>query len=167
MSADRHRSVGGHTPGIPPEPVDSAGHQVRDETPQFPGGLPGVGELAQRANRTLWGDAWLRLRKNRLAVIGLVWIIFMISLTATADLWVPRVFGDPTASAYNSLEPPSSAHPFGTDRLGRDVFSRVVYGARISLAVGLLAVSISLVLGLLFGALSGYYGGILDAFVMR
>jgi peptide/nickel transport system permease protein/oligopeptide transport system permease protein len=146
--------------------MDSAGHQVRDETPQMPG-LPGAGELAQRATRTLWGDAWFRLRRNKLALAGLVWIVLIVLVTLTADLWVPRYFADPTSTQFQSLQPPSAEHPFGTDRLGRDVFSRVVYGSRISLAVGILAVSISLVLGLILGALSGYYGGVLDAFVMR
>ena len=149
------------------EPVDAAGHLLKDERPGAVA-IPGAGDIPpQRRNRTLAGDAWLRLRKNKLAIAGLIWITFITIMTLSADLWVPQNFAEPTSTEFKSLESPSAAHPFGTDRIGRDVFSRVVYGARPSLSVGILAVSISLVLGLILGALSGYYGGILDAFIMR
>ncbi|MRS11637.1 MAG: ABC transporter permease [Actinobacteria bacterium] len=129
---------------------------------------PGAAELADRPSRTLWGDAWTRLKKNKLAIIGLAWVIVVVILTLSADLWVPRYFADPTSTEFGSLiKPTFPDHPFGTDRIGRDVFSRVVYGARVSLAVGILAVGISLVLGLILGALSGYYGGFIDTMVMR
>ncbi len=121
-------------------------------------------------SRTLWGDAWRRLRKNKFAIAGLVWIVFIVAMTLSADLWVPATFGDPLAintAPGASLAPPSLEHPFGTDKLGRDVFSRVVYGARVSLTVGVLAVSISLAIGLLLGSLSGYYGKFIDTIVMR
>lgn len=147
-------------------PVDVDGHPLKDEAQRMPG-LPGAGEIAGRPSRTLWRDALIRLRKNKLAIAGLIWITFIVAVTLSADLWVPKYFADPTSTEFAGLESPSAAHPFGTDRIGRDVFSRVVYGARVSLAVGVLAVSISVAIGLLFGALSGYYGGILDAFVMR
>ncbi|MRR12067.1 ABC transporter permease [bacterium] len=129
------------------------------------GGHPGT--QPQVRTRTLWGDAWVRLRKNKLAILGLTWVVFVTLATASADLWVKPIFGDPISLEFGSLEPPSAQHPFGTDKIGRDVFSRVVYGARVSLAVGVLAVSISLVLGLIMGSLSGYYGGIIDSLVMR
>ncbi|MDZ4178232.1 MAG: ABC transporter permease [Coriobacteriia bacterium] len=125
---------------------------------------------AAPATRTLWGDAWRRLRRNKLAIAGLVWITFVVLMTATADLWVPPLFGDPLAvdtTLGANLQPPSAEHPFGTDKLGRDVFARVVYGARVSLTVGVIAVSISLFIGLILGALSGYYGGLVDTLVMR
>jgi len=131
---------------------------------------PTVEAALSSASRTLWGDAWRRLRKNRFAIIGLVWIVFIVAMTLSADLWVPATFGDPLAvdtSPGASLAPPSIEHPFGTDKLGRDVFSRVVYGARVSLTVGVLAVSISLAIGLLLGSLSGYYGRLIDTIVMR
>jgi peptide/nickel transport system permease protein/oligopeptide transport system permease protein len=147
-------------------PLDAGGHPTKDEHVVGPI-LPGAGEVAARPARTLWGDALTRLRRNRLAVIGLVWVTIVIAVALSADLWVPQFFAEPTSTEFGSLESPSAQHPFGTDRIGRDVFSRVIYGARPSLSVGVLAVSISLVLGLILGALSGYYGGVLDAFVMR
>ena len=124
------------------------------------------------ASRTLWSDAWKRLKRNKLAMAGLVWIIFMVLVALTADLWVPQTLGSPTAidsatMTANSRLPPSMEHPFDTDTLGRDVLCRVVYGARISLAVGLLATAISTVIGLVMGALAAYYGGIWDTIIMR
>lgn len=161
------------TPGYPVDgPLDAGGHEVMTEAttlPTLPGDIHAY-DSAGTTSRTLWGDAWRRLRRNKLAMAGLVWILLVITMTLTADLWVPPFFADPievNTGAGASLQPPSLEHPFGTDKLGRDVFSRVVYGARISLAVGVLAVSISLVIGLLLGAVSGYQGGFVDTLVMR
>ncbi|MCC6102515.1 MAG: ABC transporter permease [Atopobiaceae bacterium] len=122
--------------------------------------------------RTLWGDAWRRLRSNKLAVIASVWLLIIVVIALTADLWVPQHFGSPTETdsstmTSNSRLPPSWEHPFGTDTLGRDVFCRVIYGSRISLSVGLLATAISTVIGLIMGALAAYYGGIWDTIIMR
>ncbi len=128
--------------------------------------------LSAGPSRTLLGDAWRRLRKNRLAIVAIVWIIIMVIAAVTADFWVPQRFGDPITINTQTLTadrllPPQLAHPFGTDDLGRDVFARVVYGARFSLAVGLIATAISIVIGLILGALGGYYGGLTDTLVMR
>lgn len=129
-------------------------------------------EAASHASRTLWGDAWYRLRRNKLAIAASIWILLIIVVALTADLWVPATFGSPvefdsTQSAAMSKLPPSSEHPFGTDLLGRDVLSRVIYGARVSLQVGLLAVSISIMIGLLLGGLAAFYGRFTDALIMR
>jgi peptide/nickel transport system permease protein len=122
--------------------------------------------------RTLRADAWRRLRKNRLAVAGLVWIIIVILIAATADLWVPQTLGDPTfidtsKVAQLKLNPPSRAHPMGTDTLGRDIAARVIYGARVSLMVGVVAVAIMVLVGLIAGAIAAYYGGWWDSVIMR
>lgn len=127
---------------------------------------------AQTSSRTMWGDAWKRLKRNKLAVIGIIWIGIVIVVALTADLWVPGTLGNPTETdsatmAQNSRLAPSPDHPFGTDTLGRDVLCRVIYGSRISLAVGVLATAISTVLGLIMGALAAYYGGIWDTIIMR
>lgn len=118
-------------------------------------------------SRTLWGDAWARLRKNRLAIVAAIWIALIVVVALTADLWVPQALGSPTAQLFEARLPMSVEHPFGTDQVGRDVLSRVIYGARISLAVGVLATAISTVIGLVMGALAAYYGGIWDTLIMR
>ena len=123
-------------------------------------------------SRTLWGDAWRRLRKNRLSLIALVWLILVIVSAITADLWVPRLLGDPRAIdsstvMVNQLKNPTLSHPLGTDDLGRDILGRLIYGARASMTVGVAAVAISVIIGLLLGALSGFYGGTVDALIMR
>ena len=129
-------------------------------------------EESDRPTRTLWGDAWKRLRRNKLAVIGAVWILFMILVALTADLWAPQWLGSPTdidstQSAALSKLPPSLEHPFGTDATGRDQLVRVIYGARVSLTVGVIATVISTAIGLVMGAFAAFYGGIWDVIIMR
>lgn len=129
-------------------------------------------EESDRPTRTLWGDAWKRLRRNKLAVIGAVWILFMILVALTADLWAPQWLGSPTdidstQSAALSKLPPSLEHPFGTDATGRDQLVRIIYGARVSLTVGVIATVISTAIGLVMGALAAFYGGIWDVIIMR
>lgn len=129
-------------------------------------------EESDRPTRTLWGDAWKRLRRNKLAVIGAVWILFMILVALTADLWAPQWLGSPTdidstQSAALSKLPPSLEHPFGTDATGRAQLVRVIYGARVSLTVGVIATVISTAIGLVMGALAAFYGGIWDVIIMR
>ncbi len=149
-----------------------------EETVEVPGapaggaGQAGVDDGGQLAARSLRSDAWRRLKKNRLAMAGLIWIIIIMLIAVTADLWVPRFFGDPTAIdtttlAQESLQPPSAAHPFGTDKLGRDILSRTVYGAQVSIMVGVVAVGISVIVGLILGAIAAYWGGWWDSIVMR
>ena len=127
--------------------------------------------VAQGKARTLWSDAFQRLKKNKLAIAATIWIIFVAIVAVTADLWVPQTLGDPTETpsdmAANSRLAPSWEHPFGTDTLGRDVLSRVIYGARISLTVGLISTGISTIIGLVLGGIAGYYGGIVDSIIMR
>ncbi|NTW28575.1 MAG: ABC transporter permease [Coriobacteriia bacterium] len=139
--------------------------------PVAPEGPIADAQYSEKA-RTLWGDAWFRLRRNKLAVAALAWLLIIVIGAVTADLWVPQHYGYPNAintqtAMANRLLPPSMTHPMGTDDLGRDVFSRVVYGSRVSLTVGLAAVLVSVFIGLLMGALSGFYGGLVDATVMR
>ncbi|MGI5939354.1 MAG: ABC transporter permease [Thermoleophilia bacterium] len=127
---------------------------------------------AEGKGRTLRADAWCRLRKNRLALGALAWIAMVIIVTVSADLWVPHYLGDPididtTTAAERSLQSPSAAHPFGTDQMGRDIASRVIYGARVSLMVGVVAVAIMVAVGLVAGAIAAYYGGWWDAVIMR
>lgn len=133
----------------------------------------GAGGLEEQAvGRTLRADAWRRLRRNKLALVALAWISIVILIAVSADLWVPRWLGDPTyintaTVAEQTLLPPSGAHPFGTDKLGRDIASRVIYGARVSLLIGVVAVAIMVVIGLVAGAVAAYYGGWWDSIIMR
>ena len=123
-------------------------------------------ETGKKYSRTsLYKDALKRLRKNKLAMLGLSIVILIILIAIFAPLISPynpilRIKEDSSLS-------PSMNHLFGTDLLGRDIFSRVIYGSRISIEVGVIAVGISVIIGLFFGALSGYFGGISDAVIMR
>lgn len=106
-----------------------------------------------------------RILKNRVALIGLVFIFLIFLIAIFAPLIVPY---DPyKINVYKVLEPPSKEHIFGTDELGRDVFSRIVYGARVSLQVGFIAMGIAILTGTLLGSIAGYYGGFVDTLIMR
>jgi ABC-type dipeptide/oligopeptide/nickel transport system permease subunit len=109
--------------------------------------------------------AWRALRSARLAVPGLVIVVFFVLVALLAPLIATH---DPYASDLaDVLTDPSAAHWFGTDELGRDVFSRVVYGARLSMLEGVVAVAIALVIGVPLGLVGGYAGGLADAVLMR
>ena len=106
-----------------------------------------------------------RLARDRWALVGAM-LLALVSIAALTAAWLAPA--DPVAGVLSdSLQPPSSAHWLGTDAQGRDVFARVLYGARVSLAVGLISQVIALSLGLLLGLAAGYYGRWVDALVMR
>lgn len=108
---------------------------------------------------------WKYFKRNRLAVAGLVMIGLIFFVAGTAPLLAPYDPGKTDVSL--KLKPPSFQHPLGTDQLGRDVFSRMLYGSRISLSVGFVAVAISIFIGILVGAVAGYYGRWVDSLLMR
>lgn len=114
---------------------------------------------------SLWSDAWHRLRKNRMAVISLLIFIILALLSIFAPLISPYDY-DAQNRVYGA-QSPSAEHWFGTDTLGRDVLTRVLYGGRVSIGVGFLATTVSLVIGVLYGATAGYKGGKIDAVMMR
>ncbi len=106
-----------------------------------------------------------RFKKNRLAMLGAFVVVFLYLVAVFAPFIATH---DPNATnTIMRLKPPSRDNYFGTDRLGRDIFSRVVYGSRISLSVGLVAVGIAVTIGTLIGSVSGYYGGTVDNVLMR
>lgn len=117
-----------------------------------------------RVSRGLWADALRRLVRNRPALLGLALVVVFVVVALAAPVVAP--YG-PYERAGGQLDAPSLAHPFGTDLLGRDVFSRVLYGAQISLQVGVVAVLLALLSGGLIGALAGGFGGWVDAALMR
>lgn len=114
---------------------------------------------------SLYKDAWKRLSRNKLAMVGLAIVIIMAVIAIFAPIISPYNPNDRIKEV--SQKGPSLQHWFGTDILGRDIFSRVLFGTRISMLVGVVAVAISLAIGLFFGALSGFFGGLSDAFIMR
>ncbi len=114
---------------------------------------------------SLWKDAWIRLRANRLATISLYFFIFISLLTLLGPEIATSSYEDQNLN--RTFAPPGAESLFGTDNLGRDLFARVLHGGRISLAVGFLATSVSLIIGVAYGMTSGYLGGKMDALMMR
>jgi len=123
----------------------------------------GVVEAATEPSRR--ADAWRRFRRNRLAVAGLVVIVLLVICALFAPLIAPY---DPERIASETVrDGPSADHLFGTDQVGRDIFSRILFGARVSLRVGIMATAIATVIGLVVGSLAGYFGGWVDNLTMR
>lgn len=110
-------------------------------------------------------DAWKAFRKNKTAMLGLGLIVFFVLIALLAPFIAP--YGFKEQELVNRLKAPSSAHWFGTDDLGRDLFTRVIYGARISLWVGFFSVIGSIVVGTLLGILAGFYGKWMDMLISR
>ena len=115
--------------------------------------------------RSQWSMVWGRLKRNKMAMAGLFILVMLV---------IMAIFASPISNyhyAYqqlgNRLAGPSAAHWFGTDALGRDIFSRIVYGSRVSLQIGLIAIGTATLIGGFFGAIAGYYGGHLDTAIMR
>jgi oligopeptide transport system permease protein len=118
-----------------------------------------------RGGGSLAAETWKELRRHRGAVAG-AWIFAIVcAAVLAAPLITPYAFDAQDLEAQ--LEPPSWLHPFGTDLAGRDLFTRVLYGGRISLAVGFVATLVSLVIGISWGAIAGYAGGRVDGAMMR
>jgi peptide/nickel transport system permease protein len=122
-----------------------------------------VGLSQQRVNNQ--SRFWIAFRRNRIAVIGLIVIICLGLLALLAPLIAP--FDPIEHHIIDRLKPPSAIYLLGTDELGRDLFSRLLYGARISLVIGFVAQGVSMTIGIFFGLLSGWYGGWIDDLIMR
>jgi peptide/nickel transport system permease protein len=127
--------------------------------------VAGVRVATVRRSDSLWLEAWRRFRRHRLAVLGGVVLVLMV-LAVLAGPFVYRLPID-EIDFKAKLKGPSQAHPLGTDDLGQDLLARMLYGGRISLAVGVAAMLIAITAGTLVGALSGQFGGILDNVLMR
>lgn len=124
-----------------------------------------AGDPIVRPSLSYWQDAWMRLRKNRVASLGLAILLFYVVMAVA----VPMI----SDTDYRSIDeenidsPPTAERWFGTDTLGRDMWTRVWAGARVSLSIGILAASINAVIGVIIGGISGYFGGRLDMVIMR
>jgi ABC-type dipeptide/oligopeptide/nickel transport system permease subunit len=140
--------------------VDDSGMTAATATTRFRkrGGLAG-------AHRGLWTDAWRRLKRNKAAVVGLVFIVALVLIAVFAPLIAP--FPPDRADFLEITQPPSRAHLLGTDSLGQDVLSRLIYGTRVSLTVGFVAQFVIVLIGVPVGLISAYYGGWIDLIVQR
>jgi peptide/nickel transport system permease protein len=127
-------------------------------------------EVQLEAPSGLWGEAWHRLKHNKGAIVGFVLVTIFVLVAVFAPLIAledPRSGGDLSRLGGSCCPGPSAEHPFGIDQQGRDVFSRVVYGARYSLLIGVVSVAVGLSIGLVIGATAGYLGGWVDSVLMR
>ena len=122
-------------------------------------------ESVSRPSLTYWQDAWRRLKKNKMAFTGLIIICLYVLLAIFAPIFSSYPYDAQDASAIS--QSPSAAHWFGTDNLGRDLFTRVWMGARVSLTIGFLATVINTLMGCILGGLSGFFGGRFDLVFMR
>ena len=114
---------------------------------------------------SLWSDGWVRLKKNKLAITSLFVLGFLCITAVLTPIIAP--YGYEEQNLLLGAVPPSSDHWLGTDVFGRDMLTRIMYGSRISLAVGFIASGVALCIGVLWGSLAGYSGGRIDAFMMR
>lgn len=118
-----------------------------------------------RPSTTYWQDAWRRLKKNKMAMGGLYMIIIISLLAILGPCFSAYSYSDQTLQ--NANQAPSSEYWFGTDNLGRDLLTRILYGARISLSIGIVASLLNLTIGVIYGGISGYFGGRVDSIMMR
>src|SRR4051794_10982659 len=133
----------------------SAAPARTDAAPAAAAGLEGL-RLRQKP-RSLWSDAWRQFRRHRLAMAGTVVIALLVAMTLLGPfLWRTPI---DTIDFAASKAAPSAAHPLGTNDLGQDLLARIIWGGRISLAVGLAATLVSVTLGVVIGALAGFFGG--------
>jgi peptide/nickel transport system permease protein len=124
------------------------------------------GDALEAPPLTIGQMAWLRFRRHKMAMAGAVILILLILYAFGGSLFFTEAYANHTETG-NRLAPPSREHPFGTDTVGRDILARTIYGGQISLLIGLAAVLVMLVVGVLVGALSGFFGGSVDAVLMR
>ena len=122
-------------------------------------------EFIAMETKSFGKDAWIRFKRNKLALVGLIFLCFIVTLAIFVPILSPYSYDQMDITSLNAM--PSLKHPMGTDRFGRDIFVRVMYGARISLAVGFASAAINLCIGVIWGGVAGYVGGKLDMLMMR
>lgn len=126
-----------------------------------------VNTQTKNKKRGQWSETWRMLKRNKMAMLGLTIIVILVLLAVFADYIADY---EEVAIKMNTsirLQGPSRDHILGTDELGRDIFARIIHGARVSLKVGIIAVGIAIVIGGTLGAIAGFYGGKLDNIIMR
>ena len=122
-------------------------------------------EFIAMESKTFLRDVWDRYKKNKLAMIGLIFLVIMVVMAIFVPILSKYGFEDQNIALKNAV--PSLDHPFGTDKLGRDIFVRVMYGGRISLSIAFASAFICLIIGVLYGGVAGYVGGKVDMVMMR
>ncbi len=120
--------------------------------------------LSLKKSSQVW-EIWGRLVRNKTAMVGLIILVVLILTAIFADYIAPYGYDDQVLD--DQFIPPCAEHIFGTDNFGRDIFSRVVYGSRISLQVGLLSMGFAVIAGCIVGSIAGYYSGVVDNIIMR
>lgn len=115
---------------------------------------------------SIWQMAWLRFRRHKMAMFGVVVLLLLIAYSFGGALVITEDYANRIDTKMR-LSPPNETNPFGTDTIGRDILARTIYGGQISLMIGLASVVVMLFVGILVGALSGYFGGWIDAILMR
>jgi peptide/nickel transport system permease protein len=123
-------------------------------------------EQVERPPLTPAQVAWRRFRRHKMAMAGVVILIGVILFVTVGALFYSEADANRTDLSIK-LQPPSREHPFGTDLTGRDILARTIYGGQISIIIGILAIVVALIVGVTVGAVSGYYGGVIDAVLMR
>ena len=130
---------------------------------KLPSGIPAVEDLEQGSS--LWRDAWHRLSKNKIAVFGGT-VLIVLAVACIVGPWLSP-YGYEDNNLDNTFSPPTMAHWLGTDQLGRDLLVRLLVGGRISIGVGLCATAVALTIGVVYGAVAGFFGGKIDSLMMR
>ncbi|MFM8877302.1 MAG: ABC transporter permease, partial [Anaerolineae bacterium] len=109
---------------------------------------------------------WRRFKRHKMAIAGLVVLILLVIYSFGGAFFVTEKYANFT-NTKERLQPPSAAHPFGTDTIGRDLFARTIYGGQISILIGITAAFVEVMIGIVIGAVAGYFGGKIDAILMR
>jgi ABC-type dipeptide/oligopeptide/nickel transport systems, permease components len=118
-----------------------------------------------RPNITYWQDAWRRLKKNKVAMVSLGILIIIVLMCIFGEYFVKIKYSFQDTNSRDSL--PNAVHWFGTDQLGRDIYARIWHGGRVSIAIGILAAAVVTIIGIIYGGVSGYLGGLADDIMMR
>ena len=140
-------------------------HEIPDEEFELLDESEKDSEFVALEGKTYFQDAWSRFKKNRLALVSLVFLAVMVLLAILVPVLSPYTYDEMNLGLINTL--PNRAHWLGTDKFGRDILVRIMYGARISLSVGVAAAFLNLVIGVTYGVICGYFGGKVDMILMR
>lgn len=141
------------------------GTRVQTKTQAMITSIPSVSKSSPQKHNSLWAESYKRLKKNKAAVISAYFILFVVVVAMFAPVLAPYSFE--TQNVERILLSPNAENWLGTDSLGRDIFSRLIYGSRISIAVGIFTAVVSLLMGTFYGAISGWFGGKVDSLMMR